>query len=95
MTNLLEKALIISFGIFTLMIFFILIMPFFEKINEIKENDRDELEEVNDSIEVIGFEFYYGIEKFNTKSSKQYEHIRDIDLIHNRIYINRILKKNL
>ena len=95
MTNLLEKTLIISFGIFTLMIFFILIMPFFEKINEIKENDQDELEEVNDSIEVIGFESYYGIEKFNTKSSKKYENMRDIDLIHDRIHINRVQKKNL
>jgi len=94
-TNLLEKALIISFGIFTLMIFFILIMPFFEKINEIKENDHNELEDVNDSIEVICFEFYYGIEKFNTKSSKKYKNMFVINFIHDRLYINRILKKNL
>ena len=39
MTNLIEKSLITGFGILVLIIFMILIAPFFNQIEEFKEDD--------------------------------------------------------
>ena len=44
MTNLLEKGLIIGFGIIILLIFFSLISPFFEKISEFNNNEENDIE---------------------------------------------------
>ena len=53
MTNLLEKALLIGFGIFILTIFFILVAPFFGKITDFKENDKRDLDDdYNNSITI-------------------------------------------
>lgn len=45
MTNLLEKSLITGFGIFTLMIFFILVSPFFAEIADFRENEEENMKE--------------------------------------------------
>lgn len=55
MTNLLEKALLIGFGIFILTIFFILIAPFFGKITDFKENDKRDLDDDNNNSIIIKF----------------------------------------
>ena len=39
MTNLLEKSLITGFGILVLILFIILVAPFFNQIEEFKEDD--------------------------------------------------------
>ena len=44
MTNLLEKSLLIGFGIFSLMIFFSLIIPFLDQITNFKETRNSGLE---------------------------------------------------
>ncbi|MFX1257793.1 MAG: hypothetical protein ACFFAN_08040 [Promethearchaeota archaeon] len=45
MTNLLEKALLTGFGIFTLILFFTILIPFVEKIVDFKENEEDDDDE--------------------------------------------------
>lgn len=42
MTNLLEKSLIIGFGIFTLIIFLTIVTPFFVEISEFEGNNDEE-----------------------------------------------------
>lgn len=44
MTNLLEKGLIIGFGILILLIFFSLISPFLETISEFNNNEENDIE---------------------------------------------------
>ena len=55
MTNLLEKALLIGFGIFILTIFFILVAPFFGKMIDFKENDKRDLDDDNNNSIIIEF----------------------------------------
>lgn len=54
MTNLLEKSLLTGFGIFTLIIFFSIVIPFFGEISEFKENKdewKEDLEEESEKKE--------------------------------------------
>ncbi len=51
MTNLLEKSLITGFGIFVLIIFIILIAPFFNQIEEYKEDDKEDIDNYIDFVE--------------------------------------------
>jgi len=44
MTNLLEKALITGFGIFILIIFLSLVIPFFDQLNQYNSDQRNEVE---------------------------------------------------
>ncbi|MFX1315130.1 MAG: hypothetical protein ACFE9T_04650 [Promethearchaeota archaeon] len=44
MTNLLEKSLIIGFGIFTLLIFFSLVSPFLDDITDFNNNEKKDIE---------------------------------------------------
>ena len=62
MTNILEKSLLIGFGIFTLLMFFILVMPFIEKITEYKDNDEENLEDYDNSYNLLRYNINYDIE---------------------------------
>ena len=62
MTNILEKSLLIGFGIFTLLMFFILVMPFIEKITEYKDNDEENLEDYDNSYNPLRYKINYDIE---------------------------------
>jgi hypothetical protein len=44
MTNLIEKSLLLGFGIFTLTIFSSIVVPFFGALAEFNQNDRNDLE---------------------------------------------------
>ena len=44
MTNLIEKSLLLGFGIFTLAIFSSIIIPFLGKIADFNHNERNDLE---------------------------------------------------
>ncbi len=55
MTNLLEKSLLIGFGIFTLMIFASVIIPFFNQIMQYNENQREELKNYLEFIDEIDY----------------------------------------
>lgn len=51
MTNLLEKSLITGFGILVLIIFIILTAPFFNQIEEFKEDDEKDIDNYMDFVE--------------------------------------------
>ena len=53
MTNLIEKSLITGFGIFILIIFFILIIPFFNQAKEFNDNDKDDIDNYMDFVEQL------------------------------------------
>ena len=53
MSNLLEKSLLIGFGIFTLIIFASIIVPFINQITEYNKDRREELQNYLDFIEKI------------------------------------------
>ncbi|TFG08751.1 MAG: hypothetical protein EU539_01500 [Promethearchaeota archaeon] len=53
MTNLLEKSLIIGFGIFTLIIFLSVISPFIKEIKEYEEDKEDREDQNNEIIDFI------------------------------------------
>lgn len=61
MTNLLEKSLITGFGIFALILFLILITPFFQEIEEYKENEGDDLDEYTNFIDKVNSAIIYFI----------------------------------
>ena len=44
MTNLLEKSLLLGFGIFTLTIFFSLVIPFLDRVSEFNKTKKTDLE---------------------------------------------------
>ena len=50
MTNLLEKSLITGFGIFVLIIFIILIAPFYNEVEEFNEEDKDDIDNYIDFV---------------------------------------------
>ena len=50
MTNLLEKSLITGFGIFVLIIFIILIAPFYNEVEEFNEEDKDDIDNYMDFV---------------------------------------------
>ena len=51
MTNLLEKSLITGFGILVLILFIILTAPFFNQIEEFKEDDEKDIDNYMDFVE--------------------------------------------
>ena len=53
MTNLLEKSLITGFGILVLIIFIILIAPFFNQIEEFKEDDEEDIDNYMNFVEQL------------------------------------------
>ena len=87
MTNLLEKALLIGFGIFILTIFFILVAPFFGKITNFKENDKRDLDDDNNNSIIIKFyENNENIEKDEEIYFLNVEYLRDLEFFFKNNY---------
>ena len=61
MSNLLEKSLLVGFGIFTLIIFASVIFPFINQITEYNEDRREALEEYLEFIDEIDDSIKYVI----------------------------------
>ncbi|MFX1408710.1 MAG: hypothetical protein ACFFA6_00020 [Promethearchaeota archaeon] len=62
MTNLLEKSLIIGFGIFTLLIFFSLISPFLDDFADFNNNEKKDIEIYTSFIDEIDQAILYIID---------------------------------
>jgi len=88
MTNLLEKALLIGFGLFTLTLFFILVAPFFGKITDFKENDKKDLDDYNKSMIVIFYENNSNIESLEELSFVNGDYLRYLERSINKNYIS-------
>jgi hypothetical protein len=61
-TNLVEKSLLTGFGIFTLIIFFIFISPFFQEIENYENNTEDDLDEIMLFIHKVDEALHYFID---------------------------------
>lgn len=87
MTNLLEKALLIGFGIFILTFFFILVAPFFGKITDFKDNDkRDLYDDNNNSIIIKFYENNENIQKDEKIHFLNVEYLRYLELFNKYNY---------
>ena len=87
MTNLLEKALLIGFGIFILTLFFILIAPFFGEITDFKDNDKRDLDDDNNNSIIIKFyENNENIEKDEEIYFLNVEYLRDLEFFFKNNY---------
>lgn len=103
MTNLLEKSLITGFGIFALILFLILIAPFFQEIEEYKENEKDALDEYTNFVNKVNSAITYFINNNETEYIEKIEYPENINvtfkenyaifdfLIDNKVY-SKILK---
>ncbi len=89
MTNLLEKSLITGFGIFTLTIFFIIIIPFFQNIEEYEDNKSSE-DTLEENLIFIG-EIDNAIKSIMKKSDEDYtkyiKYPRELNLTTNENYV--------
>ena len=87
MTSLLEKALITGFGIFTLILFLIIINPFIREIKNYEksqENQEDNSNDTNDLIEIINkvdFSIIHFIEQSQKLCSEKIKFVHQLPLI--------------
>lgn len=82
MTNLIEKSLITGFGIFALILFLILITPFFQELenyNENEDNDED-LEDFKIFINKIDVVIKYFIEHPGSEIFEEIEYPKNINI---------------
>ena len=81
MTNLIEKSLITGFGIFILIIFFILISPFFNQAKEFNDNDKDDIDNYMDFVEQLDNAILSVIENPNIPYKDYIQCYENLDVI--------------
>ena len=74
MTNLIEKSLLLGFGIFTLAIFSSIVIPFMGKIADFNQNERNELETFIIFTNEIDQGIYYVIHNQNESYLKEIDY---------------------
>jgi hypothetical protein len=74
MTNLIEKSLLLGFGIFTLTIFSFIIVPYLGKIAEFNQNERNNLESYMVFIEEIDQGINYVVQNPTQNYLKEIEY---------------------
>ncbi|KKM64006.1 hypothetical protein LCGC14_1505740 [marine sediment metagenome] len=80
MTNLLEKSLLIGFGILVLTIFSSIITPFLAKIVEFNENEKNDLESYMIFINEIDLAIIYVIQNPNELYLKKIEYPSNLNI---------------
>ena len=81
MTNLLEKSLITGFGIFALILFLILIAPFFQEIEEYKEkSEKDDLDDYSNFVNKVNSAINYFINNHEEEYIEKIEYPDDINV---------------
>ncbi len=90
MTNLIEKSLITGFGIFILILFIIMVTPFFQELENYNENDSndDDLEDFKEFINKIDGAIKYFIGHPGSEVFEEIEYPRNINLT----FINNYVK---
>ena len=74
MTNLIEKSLLIGFGIFTLTIFSSIMIPFFENLTEFNYREKDQLESYMMFIDEVNHGIEYAVQNTNDLYLKKIEY---------------------
>jgi len=80
MTNLVEKSLIIGFGILVLTIFSSLISPFLGQIIDFNMNEKKELETYSDFINEVDLSIRNAIQKPNEPHLKRIEYPKNFNI---------------
>ena len=82
MTSLIEKSLLTGFGIFILILFFIMISPFFEQVEEYEKNEDnyDDLELIEIFINKINTAIEDFIENPNKEVLEQIKYPKNINI---------------
>ena len=80
MTNLLEKGLIIGFGILTLLIFFSLISPFLYSISEFNNNEKNDIENCISFIDEMDQAILHVIDKPEENFLKSIEYPSNLNI---------------
>ena len=80
MTNIIEKSLLIGFGILILTIFSSIISPFLGKIIEFNKNEKKELETYTNLINEIDFGIIYVIQNPNECYLKKIEYPSNLNI---------------
>ncbi len=81
MTNLLEKALIVGFGVFILTIFISMINPFIMQVSEFNSTIKDDIELYEDFFFDVDTGIKFIIENPNATYVKNIEYPRNLDVI--------------
>ena len=92
MTNLLEKSLITGFGIVVLIIFIILIAPFYNQIEEFKEDDEEDIDNYLNFIEQLDNAILAVIKNPNIQYKNKIHCYETLDLIIERNQIKIYFK---
>ncbi|MHA2398185.1 MAG: hypothetical protein ACXADU_04780 [Promethearchaeota archaeon] len=87
MTTLVEKALLLGFSIFALIVFSSILIPFFQEINDFN-NNRDELDSYFEFIDEIDLAVLYIIDDPNQVYLKVIEYPKNFNITINDCYIN-------
>ncbi|MHA1884002.1 MAG: hypothetical protein ACXAAI_02980 [Promethearchaeota archaeon] len=87
MTTLVEKALLLGFSIFALIVFSSILIPFFQEINDFN-NNRDELDSYFEFIDEIDLAVLYIIDAPNQVYLKDIEYPKNFNITFNDCYIN-------
>lgn len=80
MTNLIEKSLLIGFGIFTLTIFSSILVPYLGKIAEFNQNEKNLLESYMIFIDEIDQGITYVVRNPNQKYLKNVEYPNNLNI---------------
>jgi hypothetical protein len=80
MTNLIEKTLLIGFGIFTLTIFSSILIPFYARITEFNYNEKNNLESYIIIIDEINQGIEYVVQNTDERYLKTIEYPNDLNI---------------
>jgi len=87
MTNLLEKSLLLGFGIFTMILFFSLVIPFLNQVSEFNNTKKTDFESymifINEIDQAVQFVIENPEEEYNRKINYPY----DFNITFNEYYI--------
>ncbi|MFX0035029.1 MAG: hypothetical protein ACFE9I_05240 [Candidatus Hermodarchaeota archaeon] len=97
MTNLIEKSLLIGFGIFTLTIFTSILFPFLGRISEFNENEKNNVQHYLIFIEQVDLGVNYIIKNPNDiyLKSIEYPNNLNISISHYNIKYEFLIEKKI
>jgi len=87
MTNLLEKSLLTGFGIFVLIIFLGIVIPFFSQLEDYKRNIKDDLDIYQHFIDEIDKGVQFIIDNPDELYSRDIDYPDHLNITFNDIYI--------
>ena len=97
MTNMVEKSMLIGFGLFTLIVFLSIIQPFFGELLKFYDEDKQYLENIENFIEDIDCAIIYTISNPEEVYEKELLFPRDLNITisGNEVEYNYLINSNV